>query len=163
MAEYKGSIELISGLKPKNNGDFALVNAKDIQVDDAGTRLDAKIIELDNKQIDVDTVFQDPTFVALTASVNDNADRILAAEKSIEDILSGVDEEEYGVQYVQEDSKLYLYKGESLNTDPETGNVISSTIITGGGGGGADAATVVITRVTPASSTTIYGQDFEFR
>lgn len=163
MAEYKGSIELISGLKPKNNGDFALVNAKDIQVDDAGTRLDAKIIELDNKQIDVDTVFQDPTFVALTASVNDNADRILAAEKSIEDILSGVDEEEYGVQYVQEDSKLYLYKGESLNTDPETGNVISSTIITGGGGGGADAATVVITRVTPASSTTIYGQDFELK
>ena len=163
MAEYKGSIELISGLKPKNNGDFALVNAKDIQVDDAGTRLDAKIIELDNKQIDVDTVFQDPTFLALTKSVNDNADRILANEKAIEDILNGTDEEEYGIEYVQDDSKLYLYKGESLNTDPDTGNVISSTIITGGGGGSTDAATVVVTRVTPASSTTIYGQDFDLK
>ena len=163
MAEYKGSIELISGLTPKNNGDFALVNAKDVQVDDAGTRLDAKIIELDNKSIDVDTVFTDPTFVALTGTVNENSDRILEVEKSIEDILNGTDEEEYGIEYVQDDSKLYLYKGESLNTDPDTGNVISSTIIAGGGGPSTDAATVVITRVTPASSTAIYGQDFDLK
>ena len=40
MAEYNGSIELISGIKPKNNGEFPLVNARDVQVDDTGKRLD---------------------------------------------------------------------------------------------------------------------------
>lgn len=46
---YNGSIELISGLKPKNNGDFPLVNAPDVQVSDDGTRLPvmlAKITEV---------------------------------------------------------------------------------------------------------------------
>lgn len=46
---YNGSIELISGLKPKNNGDFPLVNAPDVQVDEDGTRLPvmlAKITEV---------------------------------------------------------------------------------------------------------------------
>lgn len=38
--EYQGSIELIGGLKPKNNGSFPLMEAKDIQVDPEGTRLD---------------------------------------------------------------------------------------------------------------------------
>ena len=37
--KYNGSIELISGITPKNKGNFPLVNAKDIQVDDEGTRL----------------------------------------------------------------------------------------------------------------------------
>lgn len=46
---YNGSIELISGLKPKNNGDFPLVNAPDVQVSEDGTRLPtvlAKITEV---------------------------------------------------------------------------------------------------------------------
>lgn len=38
--EYQGSIELIGGLKPKNNGSFPLMEAKDIQVDSEGKRLD---------------------------------------------------------------------------------------------------------------------------
>lgn len=37
---YNGSVELISGIKPKNGGTFPLVNAHDVQVDDDGTRLD---------------------------------------------------------------------------------------------------------------------------
>lgn len=48
MAEYSGSVELISGIRPKNNGNFPLVNAKDVQVDGDGTRLDAKLAELAN-------------------------------------------------------------------------------------------------------------------
>lgn len=46
---YNGSVELISGIKPKNGGDFPLVNAPDVQVDDDGTRLPvvlAKITEV---------------------------------------------------------------------------------------------------------------------
>ena len=36
---YNGSIELISGIKQKNNGNFPLVDATAVRVDDA-TRLD---------------------------------------------------------------------------------------------------------------------------
>lgn len=49
MAEYKGSIELISGITQKGGGDFPLASAKDIQVDDNGTRLDAKLTEVGKK------------------------------------------------------------------------------------------------------------------
>ncbi len=47
---YNGSIELISGLKPKNNGDFPLVNAPDVQVDDDGTRLPAMLAKITEVQ-----------------------------------------------------------------------------------------------------------------
>jgi hypothetical protein len=46
MAEYKGSVELIGGLTPKNNGDFPLVSARHVQVDDTGKRLDEKLTEI---------------------------------------------------------------------------------------------------------------------
>lgn len=49
MAEYNGSIELISGITQKGGGTFPLASAKDIQVDDEGTRLDAKLTEVDDK------------------------------------------------------------------------------------------------------------------
>jgi len=39
---YNGSIELISGIKQKNNGNFPLVDATAVRVDDA-TRLDTKL------------------------------------------------------------------------------------------------------------------------
>lgn len=37
---YKGSIVLIGGLTPKNNGSFPLLDAHDVQVGEDGTRLD---------------------------------------------------------------------------------------------------------------------------
>lgn len=40
MAKYKFTVDLISGLRPKNNADFPLVKAHDVQVDEDGTRLD---------------------------------------------------------------------------------------------------------------------------
>ena len=40
MAEYKGTVELIAGITPKNNGSFPLVGAHDVQIDNLGTRLD---------------------------------------------------------------------------------------------------------------------------
>lgn len=45
---YIGSIELASGLKPKNNNTFPLLRAIDVYVDD-DTRLDAKLNTLNNK------------------------------------------------------------------------------------------------------------------
>lgn len=47
MAEYKGSVELISGLTQKNGGTFPLVDATAVQVDDTGKRLDEKLKELE--------------------------------------------------------------------------------------------------------------------
>lgn len=49
MAEYKGSIELISGITQKGGGTFPLASAKDIQVDNEGKRLDTKLEEIDDK------------------------------------------------------------------------------------------------------------------
>lgn len=46
MAQYKGSVELISGLTQKNGGDFPLMDAHAIQVDDTGKRLDEKLSEI---------------------------------------------------------------------------------------------------------------------
>ena len=40
MAKYKFTVDLISGLRPKNNADFPLVKAHDVQVAEDGTRLD---------------------------------------------------------------------------------------------------------------------------
>ncbi len=56
---YNGSIELISGLKPKNNGDFPLVNAPDVQVSDDGTRLPAMLAKITEVQ-SVDALPENP-------------------------------------------------------------------------------------------------------
>ncbi len=47
---YNGSIELISGLTQKNGGSFPLVNAPDVQVDEAGTRLPAALAKITEVQ-----------------------------------------------------------------------------------------------------------------
>lgn len=57
---YNGSIELISGLKPKNNGDFPLVNAQDVQADDDGTRLPVMLAKITEVQ-SVDALPETPT------------------------------------------------------------------------------------------------------
>lgn len=46
LPNYNGSIDLISGLRPKNNGDFPLMEAHDIVVDENGTRLDEKLASI---------------------------------------------------------------------------------------------------------------------
>lgn len=44
--KYKGTVRLTSGITQRGDNNFPLVNAPDIQVDDEGTRLDAKLQEL---------------------------------------------------------------------------------------------------------------------
>ena len=63
---YNGSVELISGLKPKNGGTFPLVNAQDVQVGEDGTRLPvtlAKITEV--KSVDALPENPDPNVLYL--------------------------------------------------------------------------------------------------
>ena len=63
---YNGSVELISGIKPKNGGTFPLVNAPDVQVGEDGTRLPAaldKITEV--KSVDALPENPDPNVLYL--------------------------------------------------------------------------------------------------
>ena len=48
LTNYPGSVELISGIKQKNNGDFPLLEANAIQINNDGKRLDEALIELSN-------------------------------------------------------------------------------------------------------------------
>ena len=64
--EYNGSVELISGIKPKNGGTFPLVNAQDVQVGEDGTRLPvtlSKITEV--KSVDALPENPDPNVLYL--------------------------------------------------------------------------------------------------
>ena len=47
LNSYKGSIPLIAGLKPASAG-YPLAEANDIQIAEDGTRLDAKLLEIDS-------------------------------------------------------------------------------------------------------------------
>lgn len=46
LDNYTGSVELISGVKQKNNSDFPLMEAHSVQVDEEGKRLDEALAEL---------------------------------------------------------------------------------------------------------------------
>ena len=48
LDSYNGSIELISGIKPKNSNDFPLVEAHDVLVGENNRRLDNAVDDLDN-------------------------------------------------------------------------------------------------------------------
>lgn len=56
---YNGSIELISGIKPKNGGTFPLVNAQDVQVGEDGTRLPVMLAKITEVQ-SVDALPENP-------------------------------------------------------------------------------------------------------
>lgn len=56
---YNGSVELISGIKPKNGGTFPLVNAQDVQVGEDGTRLPVMLDKITEVQ-SVDALPEDP-------------------------------------------------------------------------------------------------------
>lgn len=64
--EYNGSVELISGIKPKNGGTFPLVNAQDVQVGEDGTRLPAKLEKITEvKSVDALPENPDPNVLYL--------------------------------------------------------------------------------------------------
>ena len=56
---YNGSVELISGIKPKNGGTFPLVNAQDVQVGEDGTRLPVMLDKITEVQ-SVDALPENP-------------------------------------------------------------------------------------------------------
>ena len=48
LTNYSGSVELISGIRQKNDGDFPLMEAHSVQVDETGKRLDELLDNLGN-------------------------------------------------------------------------------------------------------------------
>ena len=63
---YNGSVELISGIKPKNGGTFPLVNAQDVQVGEDGTRLPVTLAKITEVQsVDALPETPDPTVLYL--------------------------------------------------------------------------------------------------
>lgn len=52
LSNYNGSVTLISGIRQANNGTFPLLEANAVQVDEAGTRLDEKMEELERDKVD---------------------------------------------------------------------------------------------------------------
>ena len=162
MSEFKGSIELISGLKPKNNLDFPLIQAKDVAFYEEGQeiRLDEKLEKLKEdftisdevkKEIGEEAseiVFKDIRYTNLAnkiESIEELDQEINAADtglksrvQTLESKIDLGDNENLKLQYEEAESTLYLYEGESLiKPDPSQeieGNVISTTIVKGGGG-----------------------------
>ena len=54
MGQYNGSIELISGIVQANHGDFPLVDASAVQVNDNGQRLDGALSDIIERLDNID-------------------------------------------------------------------------------------------------------------
>ena len=61
---YNGTVTLTAGITPKNNGDFALVNAHDVYVDDE-TRLDEALEGVNADIISVSVLLAIPAILLL--------------------------------------------------------------------------------------------------
>lgn len=152
---YKGSIELISGLVQKNKGDFPLMEANAVAVyeqDGSEVRLDEKLRQLkedasiseDTKTEIKESVFTDTRYTTLSGKVDGNSTAInapqtglIARMDAVEDKIDEGDNKELKIQFEEKESILYLFSGDTLikpGGEQET-NVISQTGITGGGAG----------------------------
>ena len=157
---YKGSIELASGLKPKNNGDFPLVEAHSVAFyneDGTEIRLDEKIEQVGVSEEDraniindaTEKVFTDTRYTGLSENIDKNSSAIFASgtglNSRVADLETQIEEgdnQELKIQFEEKESMLYLYAGDTLikpnpDDDSVVSNVIASTNITGGGGAGA--------------------------
>lgn len=149
MAEYNGSIELIAGLKPKNNGDFPLVNAPDVLLPD-GRRLS----EIDFENLGgggaFEVTFSDVNIgddMTGTATASHTASEIKAAHDSGKYVYASIDIMGEGIPYYlplvmafgTDDFSIAgfaLHAGEafvSVMTDDKSAQIV---FLTGGSGGG---------------------------
>ena len=161
MAEYNGSIELISGLVQKNKADFPLMEAHAVAVYETDAEGSVTEIRLDEKLQKIkdestvsqemqdtivnnakEAVFASEKYQTLSTTVEGNSSSILGIDNRLKTVESKIDEgdnDKLKVQFEQAESMLYLFEGEELiKPDPSQGidgNVISSTTVTGGSGG----------------------------
>ena len=130
MAEFKGGIELISGIKPKNNQDFPLVRAQDVAFYENGEeiRLDEKIENLKSEFTISETtkqeiagaatelVFDDARFETINTKIGkvDELDLAVTGEGGLKSRVETLEEKAKGdndklkIQYEESESLLYL-------------------------------------------------------
>ena len=170
MAEYNGSIELISGLVQKNNADFPLMEAnavafyEEVQQEDGSIaiqeiRLPDKLKSVGISDKDkqnlinsaiagAETALEDD-LTALSNRIGANAGSINSLNtriESVEEQIKNGDNPNLRVHYEQKESMLYLYddpqdKNGLIKPDPEAG--IKGNVISSTtiiGGGGSGAA-----------------------
>lgn len=158
MAEYNGSIELISGLVQKNKADFPLIEASAVAFYEDGKeiRLPEKIQSVGISQEEKNSIIQSAvdqahtnTTIAskiedmdknsadvtqLKADVKVIGDRLTVAEKGDNDKLR--------ITYNEEVSTLFLHTGDTVLED--SSNVISQTTVKGGGGGSSASYKLIL-------------------
>lgn len=183
LENFNGSIELISGIIQKNNQDFALMEAHSVVVDEEGTRLDEKILELEqigitdeDKLSIINEAVSKATEEVLTndtiTSLTDTVFGETGLQGQIQDLTERVDEVEYNdstylYQLAQDDydaSIVYLYRAEKdaevIPPEEEGTNVISKIQIVGGGAGGGGAKITLDTSLcSPFNAISLYGKD----
>ena len=96
MAEYKGTVKLIAGIT-QTNGDFALVNAPDVQVDNTDKRLNTKLSEIDSA-VNLKAPIASPTFTGTPKSVTpaSNSDgKMIATKEYVDNHIDVVDAFQY--------------------------------------------------------------------
>ena len=162
MAEYNGSIELISGLIQKNNADFPLMEAsavafyEEVQLDDGSTaiqeiRLPDKlksvgISEKDKEELiktavaGAETALEDD-LTALSNRIGANAgsvDSLTTRIESVEEQVKNGDNPNLRVHYEQKESMLYLYD------DPQDANGLIKPDIEAGIKGNVISSTTIV-------------------
>lgn len=187
MAEYNGTIELISGITPKNKGNFALVNAKDVAFYETDATGETNEIRLTDKiqQVGVSEAqkteiinkaeqqtLASSTITGLQTNVTEMAEDMAVMDKDITALEQAVaafkgDNDELNLTYKEEGSILYLHTGDELDDsdDESKNNVIAKTIITGGGGGSTAAYKLVLIQPEDENTnrTILYGNPMSIR
>ena len=162
---FPGSVELISGITPKNDNDFPLVDAEDVIIydgddDTEGMRLPDKLknigISPTDKQELINTavtqVLNSESYKGLEANIKTNAESIGTINADIDELERQLaaqvgDNDKLIVHYDKVAQKLYLYEKDEkgdIDFDPGTGTIIkvkllSETIIQGGSTTGTGA------------------------
>lgn len=160
---FKSSIELVSGLRPKNNEDFPLIEAHSVAFyneDGTEIRLDEKIEQVGVSEEDRAEIIQSAvsattgsdSYIALGNNITKNAEDIATLDNEIDTILQQIeqntgDNKNLITHYDTVAQKLYLYEKDEngeIDFDPGTGDIVkvnqlSETTIQGGSGGGTGA------------------------
>lgn len=119
---FPGSIELISGITPKNEGNFPLVDAQDVIIydgddDTEGMRLPEKLTKVGMSPEDIDTkIFGDKRFtdvhnaIFLEQEGQETINRIEALEEAVDDVdLSNIK-----MTYRDANATLYLHPNDTV-------------------------------------------------
>ena len=162
MAEYNGSIELISGLTQKNNADFPLMEAsavafyEEVQLDDGSTaiqeiRLPDKLKSVGISEKDKEELIKTAVAGAETALEDDltvlsnriganagSVDSLTTRIESVEEQVKNGDNPNLRVHYEQKESILYLYD------DPQDANGLIKPDIEAGIKGNVISSTTIV-------------------